>query len=164
MTWLRATALLPFALLLLACNSDDTTNGPITPIGDASQPPPTKFEAGSPCATDNDCASGLVCLHPATTCQAYSVCTAAPPSPCDHPQTACSCLGENVQVCDGYSVDAIQALTPCGDGGTVPVVDGGTDAPSAPDGAGPVDAGSDTGGGGNDAAQVPDASDAASSD
>jgi hypothetical protein len=150
MTWLRATPLL-LTLTLAACSNGDSSNNP-GGIQDASQPPPTKFEAGSACATSNDCATGLVCLHPATTCQAFSVCVAPPPNPCDHPQTACSCLGENVQVCDGYSVDPIDTLTPCADSGVVPVVDAGGDATSATD--------TGTGTDASDAGATDDASDA----
>jgi hypothetical protein len=144
MEWLRDTALAT-ALLLAACSNGDSSSGPTTPLPEASQPPPTKFEAGAPCLTSNDCQSGLSCLFPAGGgCSAFSVCTASPPDPCDHPQTACSCLVENVPVCDGYALDRIDSMGPCSDV-VVPPVDAS------------VDAGGVNAGGGVDATVHPDA-------
>ena len=139
---LAASALSTLACLtLLGCSSGDDSS-PTTPIGDASQPPATKFEAGAPCLTSNDCQSGLVCLFPTTSCSAFAVCAPASPSPCDHPQTACSCLGETIDTCDGYAVDPISAMGACGDSGVKPPVEAGTTDTGVP----PVDAGTpDTG-------------------
>src|SRR5271156_2427393 len=110
MRWLRAIpflALLAWAESVPGCsNGDDTGAGP----EDASQPPPTKFEAGSNCSTSDDCETGLVCLYPASPGNALPVCV-APPGPegggCETPQYACSCLDEPIQVCDGYAANAV---------------------------------------------------------
>ncbi|HEY2514039.1 MAG TPA: hypothetical protein VGI39_24400 [Polyangiaceae bacterium] len=143
-------------LTSLGCSSGDD-NGSTTPIADASQPPPTKFEAGASCLTSNDCQTGLVCLFPTTTCSAFAVCAPAPLSPCDNPQTACSCLGETIDTCDGYAVDPISAMGACGDSGVKPPMEAGSTDTGAP----PVDAGTpDTGAppvdGGGDAAPPAD--------
>jgi hypothetical protein len=121
----------------VACSN---SSSPSLGTMDASQPGPTKFEAGTNCASSNDCETGLVCLYPVGagyTCQSFQVCTTAPPSPCDHPTAACSCLGEPVQVCDGFAVDPVDPTGTC-DGGTVIVpLDGGEDAPAPASEAGP---------------------------
>lgn len=124
MNWLRVTCLV-LAAPLLACSNDDsgTSPGQVQP---GSQPPATKFEAGAPCLTLNDCQAGLACLYPAPGCQLSRVCAPTPPSPCDQPQVACSCLAETVQVCDGYADDPIDSLGACADAGfIVPSDDGG---------------------------------------
>jgi hypothetical protein len=148
--WLRPLLLvigtlgIAIGLPLAACSGDDSSS-PTIPLADASQPPIPKIEAGAPCATNNDCQSGLSCLYPVSTCQAFKVCTATPPNPCDNPQTLCSCLGEPIVACDNYATDPIDPTVTC-DGGTIlPTEDGGFDS-------GPADAGMD--------AAEPDASDA----
>ena len=118
---LRASWVL-LALPFLACSTSSPTS-PVTPIEDASQPPQTKFEAGVPCATDNDCEATLVCRHPVTACNDPAICVAAPPSPCDRPQVVCSCLDETETACDGYAVDPIASIGACGDGGLPPASD-----------------------------------------
>jgi hypothetical protein len=140
--WLRATALLlaSFAVALPGCSTSDDSSGAITPIDDASQPAVTKFEAGSPCSTSNDCVAGLVCLHPATNCHAFAVCVSPPPTPCDNPQLACSCLVETIAICDGYGSDAIDSLGPCADTGAVSPLDASADGPGAADAAEGIDA------------------------
>jgi len=140
MHWLRAPLCL-VAFALLGCSNGDDSSLPPTG-GDASQPD-TKFEAGAPCHSPNDCVSGLTCLFPATDCQTPAVCAPPPPTPCDAPLTACSCLAETIQVCDGYGEDPISAMGPCPDSGVV-VKDAGSDAPSSSDAASAVDAGPDT--------------------
>jgi hypothetical protein len=137
MRWLD-TALLTGLLALPAagCSSSSPGTSPGT-VPPASQPPPTKFEAGANCASDNDCEPGFVCRFPASTCNALAVCVTAPPSSCDHPQTACSCLAEPIQVCDGYAPNPVDSTATC-DGGTMIVPnDGGTDATVPPADAGP---------------------------
>jgi hypothetical protein len=133
------------AFPLAACSGDDSSS-PNLPLEDASQPAIPKIEAGSACATNNDCQSGLSCLYPATTCQAFRVCTATPPSPCDDPQPACSCLAEPIVVCDGYATDPIDPTATC-EAGAVVTEDGGQEG-------GSTDSGTDAAG--------PDASDASS--
>jgi len=148
MNWLRRPvvflALLAPASLLHACSGDDNATTPADL--DASQTPIPKIEAGSSCTTNNDCVTGLVCLYPATTCEAFRVCTAAPPDPCPTAVTACSCLGEPIQVCGGFASDAIDPMgASCGDSGPVIVPEAGSDDAgdsSLP----PVDSGSDSGG------------------
>jgi hypothetical protein len=150
MNWLRRTvvflALLAPASLLHACSGDD--NATTTPVDlDASQPVIPKIEAGSPCATNNDCASGLVCLYPATTCQAFRVCTSAPPDPCPGAVTACSCLGDPIQVCGGFASDAVDPTgASCGDSGPVIAPEAGSDGGAGDSSLPPSDAGSDSGG------------------
>jgi hypothetical protein len=148
--FLTASSLLP--LWAPGCsNGDDSSQ--LGTIEDASQPPPTKFEAGSNCASSADCETGLVCLFPVSACNALPVCVVQPTA-CT--QVACSCLGEPIQVCGGYATNAVDPTSTC-DGGIVPV-EGGTDA-AAPSTDGGVDAGIDSGPG--DAAPGVDASDAA---
>jgi hypothetical protein len=142
--WLRPLVLtigalaVGIALPLAACSGDDSST-PTIPLEDASQPPIPKIEAGSACATNNDCQQGLVCLYPATVCNAFRVCTSPPPSPCDNPQAACSCLGEPITVCDGYATDPIDPTGAC-EGGALPD-DGGSDSAAS----GTNDSGSDGG-------------------
>jgi len=157
MRWLHATPLFAFlplaagaaaALWAPGCsNSDDSSQAGT--IEDASQPPPTRFEAGSNCASSGDCQTGLACLYPVSTCSALAVCVVQPTT-CT--QTACSCLGEPIQVCGGYATNQVDPTNTC-DGGIVVNLDAGTDAPTAP-----TDAGQDAG---VDAAPGVDASDAA---
>jgi hypothetical protein len=135
----------------VGCSSSSSPTQPGSQ--DASQPPPTKFEAGANCATSDDCDPGLACLFPATQCNALRVCVAPPPSPCDHPQVACSCLNEPIQVCDGYAENAVDPGGTC-DGGAVFVPEAGSDAIA------PTDAGTDATPGA-DASGTGDASDAA---
>lgn len=141
MRWFGAIPLSgPFVLALSVAvpgcsNSDGTPSGTSSPP--ASQPAPTKFEAGANCASDNDCEPGLTCLFPATTCNALPVCVAALPSPCDHPQAACSCLREPITVCDGYATSPIESLGACEGGAVIVPVDGGSDATVPPADAGP---------------------------
>ncbi len=154
MNWLRPASLAAFAVaaslsVVFACSSDDSGNdGGLSDL-DASQTPIPKIEAGAPCSTDNDCADGLSCLYPATTCQAYRVCTTTPANPCAAPQAACSCLGETIQVCGGFADDPIASMGACGDGGVVVVPDAGpheggaSDASDAGDSSSPVDSGPD---------------------
>jgi hypothetical protein len=140
------------------CSNSD--NPPAVSLGDASQPGPTSAEAGANCKSTENCNAGLVCLYPVSACSALPVCTVPPPSPCDHPQTACSCLGEVIQVCDGYASDPVDVTSTC-DGGVVVVPtdsgsDGGGDATVPPS--------SDAGTGADAAIDAPaevDASDAA---
>ena len=122
MTWLRVTCLV-LAAPLLACSNDDsgTSPGQVQP---GSQPPATKFEAGAPCLTVNDCQAGLACRYPAPGCQLSKVCAPTPPSDCVQ-QPACSCLEETVQVCDGYADDPIDSLGACADAGFIVPSDGG---------------------------------------
>lgn len=142
-------ALFVFGVPLLACSNDDSATSP-GQVEPAQQPPATKFEAGAPCLTSNDCQSGLVCLYPAPGCQNFQVCTTPPPTPCDKPQVACSCLAETVQVCDGYAVDPIDSLGAC-EGGVILPDDAGVDDASISDSA-PS--------GGNDASDSSSATDA----
>jgi hypothetical protein len=132
-------------------NTPSTSNNNLPP---GTQPPPTKFEAGANCATENDCEQGLVCLFPATACNALAVCVTAPSSQC---VTGCSCLGEPIQVCDGYASNQVDPTGSC-DGGMIAVPDGGTDATVPPADAAPDSAVVP------DAAKTPDASDAGASD
>jgi hypothetical protein len=144
-SWLRpllvltAALAVAIALPLAACSGDDSST-PTVPLADIP-----KIEAGAPCATNNDCQSGLSCLYPATSCQAFKVCVATPPTPCDNPQAACSCLAEAIVVCDGYASDPIDPTGTCDAGAILPSEDGGVDG-------GSVDSGMDAAG--------PDASDA----
>ena len=141
MRWLPAIPLVALPLWAAwapGCSSDDNSQ---PALGDASQPPVTKFEAGSNCSTSDDCETGLVCLYPATVCSALPVCV-APPAPeggaCEAPQLACSCLGEVIQVCNGYATNPVDSTSTC-EGGTVIVpTEAGTDAVAPP-----ADAGSD---------------------
>jgi hypothetical protein len=145
MRWLERAflgllALGPVALPAGCSNSSTPVTSP-GPIGSSTQPPPTKFEAGANCASDNDCEAGFICRFPATTCNALAVCVVAPPATCDHPQTACSCLAEPILVCDGYATSPVDSTATC-DGGTVIVPtdggsEGGTDATVPPADAGP---------------------------
>jgi hypothetical protein len=145
MNWLRPAvffALMLPASLLHACSGDDSSNSVIN--YDASQTPIPKIEAGAPCTTNNDCADGLSCLYPATTCEAFRVCTPTPPNPCPSPQPACSCLAETTQVCNGYASDPIDSMGACGDGGVVIIPEAGggeTGAVDAADSSMPVDSG-----------------------
>jgi hypothetical protein len=142
--WLRPLVLaivasaVGIALPLAACSSDDSSAAAI-PLEDASQTPIPKIEAGSACATNNDCQQGLVCLYPATACNAFRVCTSPLPDPCDNPQAACSCLGEPIIVCDGYAADPVDPTAAC-DGGVLPD-DGGLDSAAS----GTPDSGPDSG-------------------
>jgi hypothetical protein len=144
-------------LLTGAAGCSNTPSTPNNNLPPGTQPAPTKFEAGANCAADNDCEPGLGCLFPATACNALAVCVTAPPTPCDHPQNACSCLGEPIQVCDGYALSPVDPTGTC-DGGTVVVPDGGADATIPPADAAPDSAVVP------DAAKTPDASDAGASD
>jgi len=148
MNWLRPlTCLLLLApvSLLHACSSDDSSATSQIDY-DASQTPIPKIEAGAPCATNNDCQSGLVCLYPATTCEAFRVCTAAPADPCPAPQNACSCLGEPIQVCNGFASDPIDPTGgSCGEGGIVITPDSGPSEDAGDSAAPPNDSGSDSG-------------------
>jgi len=148
MNWLRPAffiALMVPASLLHACSGDDSSQGVID--YDASQTPIPKIEAGSACTTNNDCLTGLSCLYPATTCQAFRICTPTLPDPCPSPQPACSCLGETTQVCNGYASDPIDSMGACGDSGVVVLPEGGAAETGAVDAGGdsslPPDSGAD---------------------
>lgn len=171
MRWLRVLPLVvllaPFEWAAPGCSNGDNSSSTGT-IEDASTPPPTRFEAGTICASSADCEPGLACLYPVSTCNAYKVCVDATwlseAGACDAPQTACSCLGEFVEVCHGYSLDQVDTTSTC-EGGTL-VEDAGTDSATAPpmdasiaDSASNVDSSLPV-----DAGTVPDASDAAATD
>ncbi len=169
--WIGPVVLLAWGELALVpgCSNGDDSS-PAGSVGDASQPPPTRFEAGANCAATADCEPGLVCLVPASACNALPVCVAAPwfadGGVCDQPQSACSCLGEVIQVCHGYATNPVDTTATC-EGGTATIPEAGADAGppaieagagDAGDAGGSVDAAVDAGGAG------PDASDAAASD
>jgi hypothetical protein len=151
MRWLPVTvlaALLPLAAFFACSNGDDSS----TSLGtmDASQPPPTKFEAGANCASTDDCETGLVCLFPVGAgfaCNALAVCVAQPT--CTKSTTACSCLAEPIPVCGGYAENPVDPTATC-EAGAIPPEDGGADDA----GGGTPDAASDAGG-------IADAGDAA---
>ena len=88
---------------------------------------------------------------------------AHPPSPCDDPQVACSCLGETVQVCDGYSVDPLDSVGPC-EGGVLLAPDAAAEDSEAPDSTvvGVADAGLNDANGASDSADAGVSSDATS--
>ena len=134
---LRFACLLAFAGALVACSSSDDSSGnppAQVVVYDAGV---TKLEGGAPCATSNDCASGLTCLYPQSSCDAFRVCVAAPAAPCPQATTVCSCIGHTIQACAGFADEPIDHDGACADSGTiVPVDSGGGDDQAAP----PVDA------------------------
>jgi len=125
---LRLTALF-LACALVACSGDDNSS-PNVPIDlDGAQPPKAGYEAGAPCSTNNDCASGLACLYPtASGCGAFQVCAPAPSASCPQPQTFCSCIADTIQACNGYATEAFDYAGPCADSGSVVPSDGGGDS------------------------------------
>ena len=139
MRWLRA---IPFLVLLAwvesapGCSGDDNT-GP-GEIAEAGQPPATTFEAGSSCASSDDCDHGLVCLFPVSTCNALTICVAPPGGSdgggCAAPQYACSCLGEPIQVCGGYAANPVDTTSTC-EGGILPIDSGAADSGASEAGA-----------------------------
>ena len=142
--------------MVAACSNGDDSTGPGT-ISPPSQPGPTSYEAGANCASTEDCNTGLVCLFPASACNTLAVCVVAPPTPCDHPQSACSCLGEVIQVCDGYATSQVDTTATCEGGGVIAPIDGGADSTAAP----PAEAGSDAAPDASPGTDASDASDAA---
>jgi len=165
MRWLRAA---PLVILLASAewaapgcsNGDDSSQ--VGSIADASQPIPTRFEAGSNCSSSADCEDGLACLFPASACNTLKVCVAAPwfseAGACDQPQPACSCLGEVIEICHGYGESPVDVTTTC-DGGTAIVpMDAGLDAIAPAPDAGGLDAAPDASVGAGDAGDVSDAS------
>ena len=169
MRWHRVARLvLPLVLLAWGelapgCSKgDDSSQG--AGIGDASQPPPTRFEAGANCASTGDCDLGLVCLVPASTCNAAPVCVSAPwftdGGVCDQPTSACSCLGEVIEVCHGYATNPVDTTAVC-EAGTPFVPEAGADGGPPGSDAGDAGGGSD---GALDAAPIPDASDGSTGD
>jgi hypothetical protein len=126
-------------LALVACSSsDDSSTPPPQPVVFDSGSGVPKLEAGAPCATSNDCGSGLSCLYATSgSCDAFRVCTATPASPCAQPSTVCSCIGLTITACGGFADQPIDHDGACADSGTI-LPDANTDQ-SAP----PVDSGSD---------------------
>ena len=163
--WLQA---IPFVVLLAwaecapGCSSSDSTN--VGDVSDASQPGPTRFEAGSVCGSSADCEPGLLCLFPAATCNTEAVCVAAPwyseAGACDQPQSACSCLREIIEVCHGYAQNPVDTTTTCEGGTSVIGLDAGPDATVSSTDAGPGDAAGGQDASSPDAGLIVDASDA----